>query len=963
MRSPADDDATVEALFGGWLATRVAGDGADLDALCRAHPAHAASLREMARLHELFLACTPAELRTSGRSLHNRLEQELGAGVDPRVSLEPPPSSVERSDGAPQAPRAPLDARYEVEGEVARGAMGAILRVWDRDLRRRLAMKVALESASAAPGATARDAGRLARFLEEAQVTGQLDHPGIVPVHELGLDERGRVYFTMKLVQGRDLRAIFELVAAGQEGWSETRALGAVLKACEAVAFAHAKGVIHRDLKPANVMVGELGEVYVMDWGLARVLARGEEDRANLPGPGAAGPGGGEGGHPSGSDRAHVTREGDVVGTPAYMPPEQARGEIDRLGPRSDVYSIGAMLYHLLARRPPYAAREGDQAAWDVLAQVREGPPPALALLRRDLPQELVSICEKAMARDPERRYADMRELALDLRAFLEGRVVSAFEAGAWAEARKWVGRNRALAASLAAALALLVAGLTASLFYKARADEQARAASDQAEIAKANAERASQQEAIAITTANDVLSLSAIQELSELFARADELWPARQYRIPELEAWLAEARALVDGRPADASGARARPGLADHRRKLAELEARDDADDPDVRWWRTQLSKLVGDLESFVDPGTGHASAGVVPGGGWGVQKRLDVARTIEEQSLTSPEARARWEQAIASIQDRAACPRYEGLVLAPQLGLLPVGRDPGSGLWEFAHLETGAPVERGSDGLLRSTEESGLVFVLLPGGLVTIGAQKDDPAGPNYDPLAVSNEDPVHEATLAPFFLSKYEMTQGQWVRFLGLNPSQYHQGLEFGGKRITFLHPVEGLSHKRASAVLGALELELPTEAQWEYAMRAGTGTAWPTGADKESLQGTANLADGYAKRNGGPAGRPYEEWLDDGYTVHAPVGHFRANAWGLHDLAGNVYELCRDGLARYDVAPGPIDGLRPEAPANSRVIRGGSFFTSAVGARSARRLDVAPGYSDFNVGVRPARAVVR
>src|SRR5262249_42483401 len=114
----------------------------------------------------------------------------------------------------------------------------------------------------------------VARFLEEAQVTGQLDHPGIVPVHELGIDSQGRLYFTMKLVEGRDLRHVFELVFSGKEGWSVTRALGVLQKACEAVAYAHRKGVIHRDLKPANVMVGSFGEVYVMDWGLARVLGR-----------------------------------------------------------------------------------------------------------------------------------------------------------------------------------------------------------------------------------------------------------------------------------------------------------------------------------------------------------------------------------------------------------------------------------------------------------------------------------------------------------------------------------------------------------------------------------------------------------------------------------------------------------------------------------------------------------------
>jgi serine/threonine protein kinase len=139
-------------------------------------------------------------------------------------------------------------------------------------------MKVVLGHGDPGKGETPPvDEKTLGRFVEEAQVTGQLDHPGIVPVHEIGVDAEGRVYFTMRLVQGDDLRAVFEQLRAGQGGWTQTRVLGVILKVCEAMAFAHAKGVIHRDLKPANIMVGRFGEAYVMDWGLARVLDREDE--------------------------------------------------------------------------------------------------------------------------------------------------------------------------------------------------------------------------------------------------------------------------------------------------------------------------------------------------------------------------------------------------------------------------------------------------------------------------------------------------------------------------------------------------------------------------------------------------------------------------------------------------------------------------------------------------------------
>ncbi|MFN0242083.1 MAG: serine/threonine-protein kinase [Planctomycetota bacterium] len=354
--------------------------------------------------------------------------------------------------------------RYVVRGEIARGGMGAVLEVWEEDLHRSLAMKVAID-VEIAPAGHVSDRGlpKLARFLEEAQVTAQLDHPGIVPVHELGLDDAGRIYFTMKRVAGRTLAQVFELVAQKRDGWNETRALYVLLKACDAVSYAHKKAVIHRDLKPANVMVGSFGEVYVMDWGLARVVGR--EDRHDMRL------------RPQSemltsvhTDRRGVredtpnsplmTMDGAVLGTPAYMSPEQARNEVERLGPRSDVYAIGAMLYHLLSGQAPYLPRGSRVASHVVLRWLLEGPPQPLHEIRQDLPAELGAICEKAMARDPDQRYADMRELADDLRAYLENRVVSAYETGSLAEMKKWIRRNKGVAVSTAAGILVAFAAL-----------------------------------------------------------------------------------------------------------------------------------------------------------------------------------------------------------------------------------------------------------------------------------------------------------------------------------------------------------------------------------------------------------------------------------------------------------------------------------------------------------------------
>ncbi|HVS19953.1 MAG TPA: serine/threonine-protein kinase, partial [Planctomycetota bacterium] len=374
------------------------------------------------------------------------------------------------------ASRPSIENRLREEGEIARGGMGAILRVWDDDLRRVLAMKVSLArpGAKGEAGTTSTDERLLHRFLEEAQITGQLDHPGIVPVHELGIDATGRLYFTMPLVRGANLEQVFEWVKAGQEGWNRTRALNVLLKVCEAVGFAHQKGVVHRDLKPANVMVGRFGETYVMDWGLARVLDRDDRRDLRLAVDAAAR-------SLVHTERAEgrtfdsplATMDGDIVGTPCYMPPEQARGEIEAIGPRSDVFAIGAMLYHLLSGSAPYLEPGASHAPLDVLRRLRDGAPVPIAELGRGVPEELIAIADKAMARDMDARYASSTELAEDLRAFLEDRVVRAHASGPVAEFRTWFRRNRAAALAGSAAVVLAAAWLVTTVLVQARANEQ----------------------------------------------------------------------------------------------------------------------------------------------------------------------------------------------------------------------------------------------------------------------------------------------------------------------------------------------------------------------------------------------------------------------------------------------------------------------------------------------------------
>jgi len=826
--------------------------------------------------------------------------------------------------------RSVASGRYEIRGEIARGGMGVVLRVWDEDLRRSLAMKVILGKGEVSTdgGTPPVDSRLLARFLEEAQVTGQLDHPGIVPVHELGLDASGQVYFTMKLVKGQTLKDVFDLVRDGQEGWTRTRALGVLLKVCEAMAYAHDKGVIHRDLKPGNVMVGKYGEVYVMDWGLARVVGQADERdlrvRPEAPRTSSALQSERATSRGETPDSPLYTMDGDVVGTPAYMSPEQARGELAAMGPHSDVYALGAMLYHLLAGHMPhvpYGALLNNYAVWSA---VQNGPPPGITSLAPDAPAELVAICEKAMAREVGERYRDMSALAKDLAAFVEGRVVAAYQTGAWAETKKWVQRNKPLAASLAAGVVLLVIGLATSLTLGARAERNARLAANSEELALEKVAEAESLRADAVvreeaaTARADVLW--AIEELKNFHTLDDDLVHARLQDRPTYVWWLEKARELVYGRPVDPlRGLRKRPGLPDHQRLFAEMRKsfgstkeelaadgrrseRIDSRrgvplDREKQWWNANLGQLEQDLLEL--------------------EQRIKVA----ERSVTDPEGAQAWNVAIEAI---AASPKYGGQRITPQLELLPLGPDPDSGLWEFAHLGTGEPALRASDGKIMLGPENGIVFVLLPSGRVPVEDGK--------------SQSPLNEVQLDPFFLSKYEMTVEQWKRTSLTSQPSFDSPLL----------PANAVSWDDCVATLerAGLFLRLPTEAQWEYGCRAGTTTPWWTGADEDSLRFAANIDfDLQDNRRGEPKA----------------IGGLLANPFGLHDVHGNVAEWSSDEYGDESVAVRPGDGKRQASGSGTRVYRGGGYGAAAVYARSGDRYGSSPDYRVASHGLRLTRYV--
>jgi serine/threonine protein kinase len=375
--------------------------------------------------------------------------------------------------------------RYIVEAEIGRGGMGAVLRAVDCQIRREVAVKYLLDAA---------DEQQQARFVEEAQITGQLEHPNIVPIHDLGVDGQGRPYFAMKMVKGRSLSQVLDNLRREDASTMREYTLGRLLNVfssiCHALAYAHARGVIHRDLKPANIMLGDFGEVYVMDWGLAKVLGRQEQppeapDKAKQQGPVNKVQ---TGRHVD----SNLTQDGSVLGTPAYMPPEQAMGQIGDIDQRSDIYSLGAILYEMLTLEVP-VGRHGDQLA--ILMRVAEGRiiPPGQAAperVRKGLvPPELSAVALKALAKAPDDRYQTVEALQKDIQLYLEGRSVSAKHDTAWEMFKKLVKRNKGASIATATALLLLTGVVSVAFWVNHQERLKAEEARVQADKARGEAE------------------------------------------------------------------------------------------------------------------------------------------------------------------------------------------------------------------------------------------------------------------------------------------------------------------------------------------------------------------------------------------------------------------------------------------------------------------------------------------
>jgi serine/threonine protein kinase/Flp pilus assembly protein TadD len=337
--------------------------------------------------------------------------------------------------------------RFRILRPHARGGLGEVFVALDAELHREVALKQILDS-------HADDQVSRQRFLLEAEVTGGLEHPGIVPVYGLGTYGDGRPYYAMRFIRGDSLKEAIEHFHAdaalqtdpGQRSLELRKLLRRFFDLCNAIDYAHSRGVLHRDIKPGNVIVGKHGETLVVDWGLAKPTGRsdaGSGERTLRP---------------SSASGSVETLPGSAMGTPAYMSPEQAEGDLDRLGPRSDVYSLGATLYCLLTGRPPFAGDLGE-----VLRAVQQGGFPPPRATDPSIDRALEAVCLKAMAVRPEDRYGSCRALAEEVERWMADEPVSAWPEPLSRQARRWARRHRPAVTGAAAAVLVGLIGLAAA--------------------------------------------------------------------------------------------------------------------------------------------------------------------------------------------------------------------------------------------------------------------------------------------------------------------------------------------------------------------------------------------------------------------------------------------------------------------------------------------------------------------
>jgi formylglycine-generating enzyme required for sulfatase activity/tRNA A-37 threonylcarbamoyl transferase component Bud32 len=710
--------------------------------------------------------------------------------------------------------------RFEVHEVLGRGAFGVVSRAYDPLLDRQVALKVPLFSS--------KEGKRAQRFLNEAKAAARLRHPNIVAVYEGG-EADGKLYLAAEYIKGQTLAEVIKnarpkLVEGGQDAVSDNvhaaedngsgrmpdllsieQSVRWVRELAGALAYAHAQGVVHRDMKPHNIMIDAEGRPQIMDFGLAKRI---DQD-------------------------AKMTSEGALLGTPAYMPPEQARGDIERVGPHSDQYSLGAVLYELLTGRRPF---DGPPAV--VIAKAVAEEPPAPRTIIAGIPEDLEAICLKAMERDPARRYVNCIALAADLANWEQGEGTAARPLTSVERAKRWARRSPAIAGLVATVAALLVlaaggSAVAAFVFSQSNREHAAALAAARERTDKAAAQ--AQKAAIAVSIAEE-----GTRQAKAEIQRAEEARKEHEQVIASFDE-------------------------ATRNRVLKEEE---------LKGIREERKK------------TGRSAAGA------GSEARIPAIKEI----------------AGAKTDDKS-------------------------------NARTGATYEGSRAAASRDDNRLHLKFIWCPPGEFTMGS-------PESEIGRGTNENQVHATPTIGFWIGKFETT---WYQF---NHMQFgstgaavsakfreHPATVSWDRAMRFCRSYTD-EERRVGRLPKDWEYTLPTEAQWEYACRAGTTSAYSFGDDASQLSQYACCR--------------------ASATQAEKIGLRKPNPWGLRDMHGNVSEWCRDAYSDKIAA-----GVDPTSSATDvkRVVRGGAWNSDAADCRSASRTSAAPEDKSNTIGFRVVVSRVR
>lgn len=965
------------------------------------------------------------------------LRKELTPPLEPTLRLEPDPS---RTSDLPEEVRQALDrgvkrvGRYIPVRLLGEGGMGVVWKAWDPQLSRWTALKL-----------IKKDSGLdFARFQREARVLAKLENlPNVAPVYDAG-EHEGQAFFVMKFVDGGNLSSHW---GGKPAPWKEACAV--LRDATRALGQAHRLGIIHRDIKPLNIMVDRSGQTYVMDFGLARKVS------ADLPGP----------------STTALTVPGAILGTPSFMSPEQALGR-QEIGPASDVYSMGATLWALLAARPPHEAT----SIQELLVKVATQPPAPISKVRADLPAGVEALLARCLTTDPAKRFPDGEALSAALDELLRG------EASAL-PIRK-MGPLRALAAAAVLAVAFLswnflkpprssplpppVVDTTAKSEPReadppkappaatAETPKEPQPSSAVLEVtsrAKELEGRGQPAEALKIVIEARVLhpqdaDLDRLeQRLRALLAERDKAERERQYTEAIAEATARKTRAGVTGtsadwqaavlaagraegaatddarkresallhevaqreyhwslaREAEAAGkiedairmaeqasrlgpepeplAKYRTALAAKKKDLetraqrkaefdrALLRARQEPDPVKARaeWLRgLELADLEADRETVrsslaaVDARIAEDARRKALAGAKAALDAGDLDRAGEEYAkLNAPPTEREAREGLAAVAAARDEKRYRGFLqeaqrkaeqgdwgssrtaLAEAAKLKPASDEPRRLLaeWEARHLPASIDLD-----LDPARELKVRMVRITPGGFTRGSREQGD-------------ERPPHAVTISrPFYLQTTEVTQAQWAALMAGNPSPV-KGSSLPVTKVgwddaaSFCKAMnERVGRQRAgggSPLPSGWSFDLPTEAEWEYACRAGSTARWGFGDDPALLP-----RHGWFRTNAMTG-------LKVGETTYSnspmPAGALQANAWGLQDLHGNVWEWCRDWYGPYP--PDAVSDPAGPASGRERVVRGGCFRSvnpQDLRAGTRERFDPSKGYD--TVGFR-------